>query len=60
MRTFPKSRSCDALDWEEDSKRLPDVVIEAKVPNRVDEDLVHLAQHLQLVPLGHVSQHPHR
>ena len=49
-----------APDGQEDSERLPDLVVEAKVADGVDVDLIHLPQHVQRVPFCHIPQHAHR
>ena len=46
-------------DWEEYCKGLPNLVVEAKVADGVDVDLIHLPQHVQCLALCHISQYPH-
>ena len=48
-----------APDGQEHGKGLPDFVIQAVVPDALHIHLIHLAQHLQCIALGHVTQHPH-
>mmetsp|Transcript_21332 Transcript_21332/g.63931 ORF Transcript_21332/g.63931 Transcript_21332/m.63931 type:complete len:420 (+) Transcript_21332:678-1937(+) len=44
----------------EHRKRLPDLVVQAKLHDGVDVDLVHQTQRVQLVTLSDVAEHAHR
>ena len=49
----------DSLYREEDSKCLPDLIIQSKFSNRVYINLVHMSEGLQGVTNSHISQDPH-
>ena len=49
----------DALDRQEHGEGLPDLVVEAEVLDRLDEDLVDLLQHAQRVALRDVAEDAH-
>ena len=57
--TDPNPQGGNLLDRQEDSKSLPDVVIEAKIPDCINENLIHLTQHFKLVTFCHIPKHPH-
>mmetsp|Transcript_38655 Transcript_38655/g.69275 ORF Transcript_38655/g.69275 Transcript_38655/m.69275 type:complete len:594 (-) Transcript_38655:193-1974(-) len=46
--------------WQENCKRLPDLIVEAELADGVDENLVHSAEDLQPVALRDVADHAHR
>jgi hypothetical protein len=45
--------------WQEDREGLPDLVVQAVVPDALDENLVDVAQHVEVVGQRHVAQHTH-